>query len=554
MRTFSTFQHFFRQLKFSLRDASCLASIGVASVGMMSCAQTPPAAESLLFEVSSPQRVWTSTREINALCIDKSGALWAATNGGVLRRAANGKWRKWTRENGLPSHEVRAIQCVKNEVSVQTPHGASVLSSDDSGDSSSGESGDEWKAARGVGGDKPSVQWNGARVSVELEGLRIVGKSSTRNVSIPGKGTHISALWPRGRTLLAASFGDNVYQWDGKSWRSLNLVLPTPVRDITALCEDASRRTLWIGTRRAGVWRCDLTTRKATQSSSHQSEPLDHNAQAMAVFGGRLWVSTLEDGLASFNGKLWENVAANQTSSVAPRQMTRFRGSLWVRHGDGQVDKWDGHKWAKNVFRQLPRHKVFALAADENRLIAVQWGGWSEWDGARWTHHFEVPQLQNAPVVSVLPDGETLWLGTQNRGLIEYSITQQTVRVHDERNGLPDDWITSLCKVGDQIHAGTFVGGLARWNGAKWTTQPELKGENVTAIEPSADSGDNANKRHNAFVATRHGVWKVDGATARPLAASAIDPEAQTLLQTPQGVWIGARTGLSFVRAEDSES
>ncbi|HVF84862.1 MAG TPA: hypothetical protein VM821_02685 [Abditibacteriaceae bacterium] len=519
-----------------------MASIGVASVGMMSCAQTPPAAESLSFEVSSSQHVWTSTREINALCMDKSGALWAATSGGVLRRAANGTWRKWTRENGLPSHEVRTIQCAKDQVSVQTPHGASVWSSD--------ESGNEWKAARDISGNKPPIQWNGARVFQVLEGLRIVGKSSTRNVPVPGNGTHISALWPRRQTLLAASFGDNVYQWDGKSWQSLNLVLPTQVRDITALCEDAPRRTLWIGTRRAGVWRCDLATQKVSQSSSHGSEPMDHNAQALAVFGGRLWVSTLEDGLASFSGKLWENVAAGQISSVAPRQMTKFRGSLWVRHGDGQVDKWDGRKWAKNVFTQLPRHKVFALAADENRLIAVQWGGWSEWDGARWTHHFEVPQLQNAPVVSVLPEGETLWLGTQNRGLVEYSMTRKTVRVHDERSGLPDDWITSLCKVGDQIHAGTFVGGLARWNGAKWTTQPELKGENITAIEPSANNGDDASKLHDAFVATRHGVWKVAEGTAKPLASAVVDPEAQTLLQTPRGVWIGARTGLSFVRTE----
>ena len=149
--------------------------------------------------------------------------------------------------------------------------------------------------------DKNAVDWNGARVFATLKGLRIVGKSSTRNVSTPGKGTHISALWPSDKTLLAASFGDNVYSWNGAKWSSLNLILPALARDITALCEDEKRKTLWIGTRRAGVWRADLATRKVVASSAHASEPFDHNAQNLAVFGGKLWVSTLEDGLTCFN-------------------------------------------------------------------------------------------------------------------------------------------------------------------------------------------------------------------------------------------------------------
>ena len=211
--------------------------------------------------------------------------------------------------------------------------------------------------------------------------------------------------------------------------------------------------------------------------------------------------------------------------------------------GDGQIDKYDGKTWVTDVFSQLPRRKVFALTSDENTLIAVQYGGWSEWNGSSWTHHFNLPELQNAPIVSVLLDGDTLWLGTQNRGLIEYSMTQKTLRLHDERDGLPDDWIVCLQKVGDEIWAGTFVGGLARFDGEKWMTQTELKGENVTAIEPLS-----SNKTHVAYVATRHGVWKVqsDG-TARQFAADEIDSEAQTLLSTAQGLFVGTRTGIYFI-------
>ena len=183
-----------------------------------------------------------------------------------------------------------------------------------------------------------------------------------------------------------------------------------------------------------------------------------------------------------------------------------------------------------------------AIAADGKRLTVAQWGGWSEWDGKVWKHYLNLPALQNLPIATLHPTGSTLWIGTQSRGVGEYSYATNKLHWHDERHGLPDDWITCLARVNGVLYAGTFVGGLAWWDGERWATAPQLKGENVTALEPDGAGG--------LFIATRNGVWhrSAQGVLRRLNDdAKFLDSEAQALCGVPEGLWIGTRTGLFFV-------
>jgi len=153
-----------------------------------------------------------------------------------------------------------------------------------------------------------------------------------------------------------------------------------------------------------------------------------------------------------------------------------------------------------------------------------------------------VPELQGLPPMALWPDGDTLWFATQSRGIAEIERATDKIRWHDERLGLPDDWITCLLKNGEAIFAGTFVGGLARWDNEKWHAVPELDGENVTALENDGKGG--------IFIATRHGVWQrgADGKMS-PLHEHApwLESEAQSLLKVPEGLWIGTRTGIFWL-------
>src|SRR4028119_1236169 len=67
--------------------------------------------------------VYTSTRQINRLTVAPDGTLWVGTSGGVLHFSRGGSWHKWTRSDGLPSHEVRTIDVSNDVVSAVTPRG-----------------------------------------------------------------------------------------------------------------------------------------------------------------------------------------------------------------------------------------------------------------------------------------------------------------------------------------------------------------------------------------------------------------------------------------------
>lgn len=486
--------------------------------------------------------VYTSTREVRSLCLTTDGTLWVATSGGVLRRNRDGAWQKFTRFHNLPAHEARGITVHgAAEVEVLTPVGRAAWHA---GQPEKWEvthlpanKADPSPALKVLPDIASTIEWHKETVEATLAGLRIgVGKTMRDIVLPPSKGTHISALLPQGNTLWAALFGDGLWSFDGHQWQPLNLNLPSQAREITALAGDD--KSLWLGTRRDGVWR--YQQKKWTQYVQ-PDEPYDHNCQNLVTFHGALLMSTLEDGLAMHIGAGWQHLGRETLSSNAPRQMVEFNGSLWVRHGTGKVDRFDGEHWIRNALPWLPRHKAMTIAADHQRLYVAQWGGWSEFDGTTWKHRFDVPELQGLPLTVLYPEDDTLWIGTQSRGIGKFNRTTSKLIWQDERSGLPDDWITCMARVGKSLYAGTFVGGLARYDGVSWQTCPELQGENITALEPDGAAG--------VFIATRTGLWHETAGKLLKVNEQVpfLDSEVQSLKRQQNGLWVGTRTGLYYL-------
>lgn len=482
--------------------------------------------------------VFTSTRCVTSLAVAPDGMLWAGTTGGVLWHSPDGGWRKFTRLDGLPSHETRRLQ-VEGDPQAVFPRACARWHAQ------------QWRiepvsATADIASPDSTLctaVWHGIRCEATVMGLRLhIGKTE-RMVALPkSKGSHISALLPHGDSLWAALFGDGIWAFDGKSWQPLDVRLPAAAREITAMVEDAG--ILWVGTRRAGLWSYDGSVWK---QSLQPDEPYNHNCQALIQFAGNLYVSTLEDGLVVRTPHGWAHVWAPTIASNAPRQMVVFGGALYLRHGSGKVDRFDGTRWTRNICARLPRGETTAIATEAQRLYVAQWGGWSEFDGRAWTSHLDNPDLQGFPITALLPDGDTLWIGTQTRGLAAYSHATGRLRWYDERDGLPDDWVTAIARSGGNIDAGTFVGGLAQYRGSGWTSGSLLNGQNVTALVPDEADG--------LYIATRNGVWHQahDGTlTLLNRRAAFLDTEAQCLCAVEGGLWIGTRTGLYFLPSPPS--
>jgi ligand-binding sensor domain-containing protein len=499
----------------------------------------------------SREAVFTSTRSVTDLAFDGNGELWVGTTGGILRRDSDGRWDKFTRMEGLSAHEVRSL-AISRDGTVEATFPTARARWDGSDWKTETESPKEDTVPLKPGETCRPVSWKQMRCVGTTAGLQLRSGKRVQTLPFPpdSMGTHASALCPNKKgTLLVAIYEDvRLWETDGKTWTP-GIELPAGARGVTALAE--SRDTVVVGTRREGVWRFEHG-----KWSSHLTpdEPYSHNVQALAQYRGSLYVSTLEDGFLFHDRDGWKRVEPSLLSSDAPRQLVEFQGALYVRHGNGDVDRLRDGNWTRNCFSAaLPRKKVSAMASDGYRLYLAQWGGWSEWDGRTWTHFLNLEEFQGLTLTALCPvqdpktGDRTLWVGTQGRGLAEVdAATGHVRRWHDARNGLTDDWITVLYPLNGHIYAGTFVGGLVcKLAGEnEWRTFTETKGEAITAL-----ASDSAGK---LWVGTRHGAWKQSSAFTPPTFVNAekpfLDTEIQAILPEEAGIWIGTRTGLFFIK------
>jgi ligand-binding sensor domain-containing protein len=326
-------------------------------------------------------------------------------------------------------------------------------------------------------------------------------------------------------------FGDGLYQFDGTTWTKLPVTLPSDLCEITAITEVAGN--LCVGTRRAGRYEITLPYYLTKPAGP---EPYNHNCQAIAGFRGEVFMSTLEDGLVVYGGLAgWRRYASPDISSNAPRQLAEFDGKLYVRHGSGKVDRFDGSRWELDVCRSLPRKQTSMIYSDGKRLYAGQWGGWSEFDGRAWSHFLRCPDLQGAQVTSILPEEDKMWVGTQGHGLAEVSRRSLAVKWHDERLGMPDDWIKCTGRLGTETFAGTFVGGLARMCDGKWQVVKEVGPGEVTALTTDTDT---------LYISTRTGIFRREPSGATTQVFSEAGGEVQALCIIGSEFWIGTRTGI----------
>jgi hypothetical protein len=463
--------------------------------------------------------VFTATNEIRALDWDGQ-TLWAATAGGVLR-FQNGAWTKWTRRGGLPANEAFGIERENGVLAVRFPtaraawDGAQWIS----------HSAPEWKRT------PPTAFWNGEKITASLDGLQI----GDRKIPLPAaaRGTHISAILPREKTLLVAVYGDGLWRWNGSNW-ARGVAVPEDAREILSLA--GNETVLFIGTRRSGVYHWQGDDWEKLRDNKTASEPFAHNIQFLIEFQNVLWASTLDDGLLARTGKGWRHVAPPQISSSAPRQMIEWRGKLYVRHGNGVVDAFDGANWTKNAMPNLPRRGVYALASNDKFLLAAGWGGWAQWDGKSWTKFYDLPGLKGVPILQLALQGDDVWIGTQSRGLAKWTRKTGALKFYDERDGLHDDWITTLLVDGARAWAGTFVGGVYCFENGKWHAFDET--ENITALSTDGKGG--------VWAATRRGLFHVKDKRVTKAEVNWLDEEMQALCQSKTGLWIGARTSLNF--------
>lgn len=266
-----------------------------------------------------------------------------------------------------------------------------------------------------------------------------------------------------------------------------------------------------------------------------QSELSGLNVQSMAQLGDLIFAGTLEEGLWVRDAKgLWSEL--KNLPSRCPRTMVRLGDRLIVRFSDGSlIELGSDLKW-NLLTSKLPRREALAIATQGSKLFVAQPGGYSEFDGKEWTHHFGIKLLTGAAISTITASERELWVGVQGLGIVVVDLSSGEAKLIDERSGLTDDWVTQIALTTNGVTVGTFVGGALDKADQGFNCLTETAGSCVTAI--SADG---------ELIGTRTGLFSRKDGAIHKVVSKGLPEEIQSLLPTENGLWIGTRNGVRLI-------
>lgn len=344
-------------------------------------------------------------------------------------------------------------------------------------------------------------------------------------------GTHVSAVAGDDKSLVAAWYDDGLWERDGADWRRVegpkNEKFPH-VRCLARRGDELALATLGgdVWWRSSGKWR-----HLQMPNGPHGS------VYSLASFKGMIVAGTFENGLAAFDGHSWSPLGGPDH----PRDMAVFQGCLFVRRSTGQVDRFDGKGWIKDVFPWLPRTEATSIVVGDGKIMVGQYGGWSEYDGKKWSHFLKLPELESYVVTALAARDGQVWVGTQERGGLLFDRKTRKLTAFDQRQGLGDDWVRGILLDRQGVAFSLFRTGAFQLRDQRFERlTPEVANE-ATGLARNPATG-------TLFVGSREGLWRIEAAGAHRVPIEGIESlEIQATLATAAGIWLGTPNGAAFV-------
>jgi len=376
-------------------------------------------------------------------------------------------------------------------------------------------------------------------------GLHILDAGAWRTVPLSRipDAAHVAELQPDGARLLIAAYGAGLWSFDPLDpERSLRPHASNA--SSTIRCSLSVEGVLWAGTTE-GVRRWSPGGGWTTPAVS--AEPPGNACIALARHDGAVWLSTQQGGLARWQEGRWETDVGLERPHVL--HLAAAGSQLWARSPDGTVSIREAGSGVWRAWEPGKKDRlswISGLWGAGDAFWLGTWAGVSRWrpaaapERADW---LKVPLLKGQTVTAVAEHRGETWVGTAWRGLAVRD-SRGAWRAYHEGGGLPDGWITALASDGERLWAGTFNGGLVAWDGARWTPAlpiSGLEGRRVTSLAVDREGGLWVGSR-GGLARRRAGRWRVWTA-AQGLAGN----EVQCLLADGDTVWVGTQAGLSRI-------
>jgi len=310
-----------------------------------------------------------------------------------------------------------------------------------------------------------------------------------------------------------------------------------------ALMVDTAANALWVGTS-SGAMEIDLATRQLRNTYTRKDGLANEYVFALGLDSqGYKWFGTNAGGASRFKGKEWKTYFPMH--GLADYWIYAFandhRGNLWIGTwaGANQFDVKTGK--FKTYVRELVNEWVYGISVDDaDRIWFGTEGGVSMYDGKAWKSWTHKDGL-GAPNDAGLPASANTGLGTRAR----HDLTTQVAGM----NSYNPNYVFSILATPDKsIWAGTWGGGVGRFDGKRWTnltTKDGLAGNIVYAIARSPDGA--------LWFGTDNGLSRYDGKSWKTVgrAQGLLDANVYAVAVTPNGdVWAGTRKGVTRIGVE----
>ncbi|HMV53200.1 MAG TPA: two-component regulator propeller domain-containing protein [Rhodocyclaceae bacterium] len=314
---------------------------------------------------------------------------------------------------------------------------------------------------------------------------------------------------------------------------------------VRALAVEKASNSLWVGTS-SGVNEVDLATGKLRNTFTRKDGLANEYVFGIGIDAeGHKWFGTNAGGASRYqseSGKSGKWKTYFPMHGLADYWIYAFandkQGKLWIGTwaGANQFDPKTGK--FKTYVKELVNEWVYGIDVDAkgNVWFGTE-GGVSVFDGKRWRSWTHKDGL-GAPNVENLPASANTGLGTRSRHDLS-TLTQGSSTYN------PNYVFSILASMDGFIWAGTWGGGVARFDGRKWvnfTSRDGLAG-NVVYSMVRDDKG-------RMWFGTDRGVTRFDGKDWRSFTPhdGLLDANVYSLAVAPNGdVWAGTRRGVARI-------
>ena len=309
---------------------------------------------------------------------------------------------------------------------------------------------------------------------------------------------------------------------------------------VRSIATDPRTNSLWVGTS-VGVIEVDLATRDMRNNFTRDNGMA--NEYVFSIFidsRGEKWFGTNGGGVSRYDGAKWKTYfPMHGLADYWVYSFTEQRaGTMWVGTWAGlnALDIKTGT--FKTYLKELVNEWVYGLAVDsKDRVWVGTEGGINMFDGQNWKTWTHAEGL-GAPNTDNLPVSPNTGLGTRSRH--DLSILMQGKATYN-----PNYVFNLLMTPEDVLWAGTWGGGVARFDGNTWTnftTKDGLGGDVVYSVarEPNGVM----------WFGTNGGLTRYDGKTWTTLHKQdgLLDENVYCIAALANGdVWAGTRGGVTLL-------